>query len=263
VNAPEGVLVKPSAAENSSTLVSCLPVPTPGAPEKHAVRSMFDRIAPRYDLLNRLLSLGTDRRWRRAAVDYLELPGHARVLDLCTGTADLMIEALSRGARRRAVGLDLSLPMLERGGGKLHRRGLSERGALLAGDAERLPFAASAFDGAMVAFGIRNIGAVEAALGELLRVLRAGGRLVVLEFGRPRGVLGDAFQLYFERVLPRLGGAVSGDRAAYAYLPASVGRFPEPAAFAGLLRRAGFVRVEWRPLTLGVAHLFRADVESR
>lgn len=233
--------------------------PTPGAPEKAEVRSMFDRIAPRYDLLNHLLSAGTDVLWRRAAVDFLELRPPARILDFCTGTADLLIELLRRDGRHRGVGVDLSHEMLVRGGLKLRRRGLADRGQLALGDAERIPLASSAFDGALVAFGIRNIGDPETALGEVHRVLRPGGRLVVLEFSMPQGLLGSLYRLYFREILPRVGGLVSGDRGAYAYLPASVARFPSPEAFAALLERAGFAAVRWRPLTGGIAHLHRGD----
>lgn len=235
--------------------------PTPGAPEKAAVRSMFDRIAPRYDLLNHLLSAGTDVRWRRAAVDFLGLRPPARVLDFCTGTADLLIEILKRDRGHRGVGVDLSHEMLVRGALKLRRRSLADRGYLSLGDAERIPLASSAFDGALVAFGIRNIGDPEAALREVRRVLRPGGRLVVLEFSMPQGVLGSLYRLYFREVLPRVGGLVSGDRGAYAYLPASVARFPSPEAFAALLETCGFTAVRWRPLTGGIAHLHRGDKE--
>lgn len=234
-------------------------LPTPGAPEKSAVRSMFDRIAPRYDLLNRLLSAGTDARWRRACVRFLEAAPDSRVLDFCTGTADLLIEALEESADRRGVGVDLSEAMLARGVAKLRRRGLGARGALAAGDAERLPLRAGLFDGAVVAFGIRNVGDPEAALREVHRILTPGGRLVVLEFSMPPGLLGRAYRTYFTRVLPWIGGLVSGDRGAYSYLPASVGRFPNPAEFGALMERAGFSGVRWRSLTGGIAHLHRGD----
>ena len=231
--------------------------PTPGAPEKAAVRSMFDRIAPRYDLLNRVLSAGIDRRWRRAAVAFLDAAPGARVLDLCSGTADLLVDVLERGPGRRGVGIDLSPQMLRRGAVKLQARGLAGRAGLAAGDAERLPLRDACCDGALVAFGIRNVGDVDAALRELRRALRPGARLVVLEFSLPPGLLGRLYRIYFERVLPRLGGLLSGDPAAYRYLPASVGRFPRPEAFAGALARAGFEGVEWRPLTGGVAVMYR------
>ena len=234
-------------------------IPTPGAPETTAVRSMFDRIAPRYDLANRILSGGTDVRWRRRAVALLEVGPEARILDLCTGTADLLVEALARAEGRRGVGLDLSLPMLSRAEAKLARAGLAARAAVVGGDAQRLPLAPETFDGALVAFGIRNVGDPAAALAEIRRVLRPGGRLVVLEFSTPRGRFGRLYGAYARHVLPRVGGWISGHREAYAYLPASVARFATPAAFGGLMQEAGFRDVSWRPLTFGIAHLFRGD----
>jgi demethylmenaquinone methyltransferase/2-methoxy-6-polyprenyl-1,4-benzoquinol methylase len=232
--------------------------PTPGAPEQAAVRSMFDRIAPRYDLLNRVLSGGTDVRWRKRAVAFLGLGPGARVLDLCTGTADLLLEALHSGRAAGGVGVDLSHQMLLRGKAKLAAAGASRAG-LVGGDAERLPVRSGAFDGALVAFGIRNVGDPLAALGEVHRALRPGGRFVVLEFQTPRGLVGAAYHLYFRHVLPRVGGLVSGDASAYAYLPASVARFPEPGAFAALMREAGFADVRHERLTLGIAWLYRGE----
>jgi demethylmenaquinone methyltransferase/2-methoxy-6-polyprenyl-1,4-benzoquinol methylase len=234
--------------------------PVPGRPEQAAVRSMFDRIAPRYDLLNRLLSAGIDVRWRRAAVDWLAPAPGWRVLDLCTGTADLLVEALRRDPSHRGVGVDLSSGMLVRGAQKLAARGFESRAALAGGDAERLPLRDAGFDGALVAFGIRNVGDRPQALRELRRVLKPGGRLVVLEFSMPRGVLGTLYRFYFGQVLPRVGRLVSGDGAAYSYLPASVAVFPEPPAFGALLEQAGFGPVRWRALTAGIAHLYRAEV---
>jgi demethylmenaquinone methyltransferase/2-methoxy-6-polyprenyl-1,4-benzoquinol methylase len=223
---------------------------------------MFDRIAPRYDLLNHLLSAGIDRRWRRACVDFLELSGPARLLDLCTGTGDLLIEALDRDPRHKGVGLDLSGEMLRRAARKLDRRGLEARASLAAADAVRLPVAGGRFDGALVAFGIRNVGDPAAALAEVRRVLRPGGRLVVLEFANPSGLVGAAYRLYFERILPRVGRLVSGDGSAYSYLPASVARFPGPEGFTALLERAGFGAVSRRRLTLGIAWLYRGEARG-
>jgi demethylmenaquinone methyltransferase/2-methoxy-6-polyprenyl-1,4-benzoquinol methylase len=233
--------------------------PTPGAPETAAVRAMFDRIAPRYDLLNRLLSAGTDVRWRRAAVDALALSAPARVLDLCTGTADLLIEVLKRDDRHRGVGLDLSHAMLARGWPKLARHRLAGRAALVSGDAEHLPLPNHCFDAALVAFGIRNVGDAPAALREVRRVLRPGGVFVVLEFALPAGVLGALYRFYFGRVLPLVGGLLSGSPGAYAYLPASVAKFPAPEAFGAWLEQAGFVRVTRRRLTGGIAYIHRAE----
>jgi demethylmenaquinone methyltransferase/2-methoxy-6-polyprenyl-1,4-benzoquinol methylase len=240
-------------------MMSRVVAPTPGAPERAAVRSMFDRIAPRYDLLNRLLSGGTDIRWRRRAVDFLEIPPPYRVLDLATGTADGLIEVLGRDPRSRGLGVDLSLGMLERGRAKLVRAGYDARAAVVCGDGEHLPLVAGQFDGALVAFGIRNVADPVAAMREVRRALRSGGRFVVLEFSMPGGVFGMAYRFYFRRVLPLLGGLVSGDASAYAYLPASVARFPRPDAFAGLMEDAGFVDVRWRALTGGIACLHRGE----
>lgn len=233
--------------------------PTPGAPEKAAVRSMFDRIAPRYDLLNRVLSAGTDVRWRRRAVDFLELAPPLRVLDLCTGTADLLVEAVSRDPRNSGLGVDLAQGMLARGARKLERRGYAARARLAGGDGERLPVRSASFDAALVGFGIRNIGDPRRALGEVHRALRPGGRFVVLEFGVPGGLLGRAYRIYFTALLPRIGRLVSGDGSAYSYLPASVQAFPSPQAFAALMEQAGFVSVQIERLTLGIAWLYRGE----
>src|SRR5262249_39244935 len=160
--------------------------------------------------------------WRRRAVDVLDLRGPGRVLDLCTGTADLLREVLSHGgAELRGVGADLSEGMLRRGRLKLFRDGLAPRTGLVAADGEALPFASGSLAGALVAFGIRNIGDRDEALRELYRVLRPGGRLVVLEFSMPSGLLGQAYRFYFRHVLPRVGAWISGDAEAYTYLPAS------------------------------------------
>ncbi len=215
---------------------------------------MFDRIAPRYDLLNRVLSAGIDVRWRRRCID--AVAGAVRALDVCSGTADLLIEFVRREPGRAGLGIDLSSAMLVRGASKLRARGLAGRAHLAAGDAEWLPAPSASFDAVTVAFGIRNVGDPAAALREMARVLRPGGRAAILEFSIPRGTLGGAYRLYFTRVLPRIGGWLSGDGGAYAYLPASVARFAAPAEFGGLMTAAGFARVRWEPLTGGIAHLY-------
>jgi demethylmenaquinone methyltransferase/2-methoxy-6-polyprenyl-1,4-benzoquinol methylase len=220
---------------------------------------MFDRIAPRYDILNRVLSGGTDVRWRRRAVNTLALPQGGRVLDVCSGTADLLLEVLGRDGEARGLGVDLSQGMLLRGIGKLGRAGLHARSALSVGDAARLPLASAAFDGALMAFGIRNVADRIGALREICRVLRPGGRLLVLEFSMPEGLFGRAYRLYFEHILPRIGALVSGDAAAYRYLPASVGEFPDPRAFRSLMTEAGFREVSSESLSGGIAHLYRGE----
>ena len=228
--------------------------PTPGAPEKAAIRTMFDRIAPRYDLLNRVLSAGIDVRWRRRCID--ETGAAKRVLDVCSGTGDLLIEFLRRHPAHHGLGVDLSIGMLTRGADKLRRHGLADRGQMTGGDAERLPVRSGSMDAVTVAFGIRNVGEPLAALREMHRVLRPGGRALILEFSMPEGTLGAAYRMYFTHVLPRIGGWVSGDAGAYAYLPASVARFARPEGFGALMRDAGFDRVAWHALTGGIAHLY-------
>lgn len=226
------------------------------APER--ISGMFDAIAGRYDLLNTVLSAGLDRRWRRRAIASLKLTGRERLLDVCTGTADVAIGAARapRGAAR-VVGVDFSGSMLARGLAKVRRAALSNRIQLIRGDAMALPAADASVDAATMAFGIRNVQRAEAACQELARVLRPGGRIAILEFGLPASAAVRPLYLwYFTHVLPRIGRAVSGHDAAYAYLPESVGSFQFGDAFARLLRDAGFSQVEARPLSLGIVYLY-------
>lgn len=228
--------------------------PTAGAPEARRVRGMFDRIAGRYDLLNHLLSMQQDRLWRlRAARRAVEGFSGPSVLDLCTGTGDLA-RAIQRADRRaRVVGADFSLGMLERAAAK-------DRSLRLAGvDAHDLPFAAGCFDVATVAFGVRNWTDRARGFAEARRVLREGGRLVVLEFAPPPAtVLGRIYRVYSQHVLPRVAGLIARDPAAYRYLPDSVERFPPPPALAAELAAAGFRSVECELLAFGTVALHRA-----
>jgi len=221
---------------------------------------MFDAIAPRYDLLNHLLSAGIDRRWRAAAIRSLQLTGRETLLDICCGTADVALEARrARPAAACVVGVDFSGAMLALGLRKVLAAGESGRVTLLRGDAMRLPAADRSVDAATIAFGIRNVQRPEAACAEIARVLRPGGRLAILEFGVPRipGIK-PVYLWYFTHVLPRIGRAISGHGAAYSYLPASVGTFAPPAEFVETLRRAGFSDVRADPLTFGIVYLYTA-----
>jgi demethylmenaquinone methyltransferase/2-methoxy-6-polyprenyl-1,4-benzoquinol methylase len=256
------------------------------------VAGMFDAIAARYDLLNHLLSAGMDRGWRVRAIRELRLTGRESVLDVCTGTADVALAAVTRpGGAARVLGVDFSAEMLRLGAAKVARSqagpplrpssdaqgvasGVEARGGratarsesgphpspvvwLARGDATRLPAASGSMDAATVAFGIRNVEQPERALAEMYRVLRADGRIAILEFSIPRSALVRAVYLpYFRHVLPRIGRLVSGHGTAYTYLPASVGAFVPPERMTAMLEGCGFRQVRAIPLTLGVVTLY-------
>jgi demethylmenaquinone methyltransferase/2-methoxy-6-polyprenyl-1,4-benzoquinol methylase len=233
-------------------------LPLDKAPSR--IAGMFDAIAGRYDLLNLVLSLGLDRVWRRRAIASLALTGTERVLDVCAGTADVAIgTALAVPGSRRVVGVDFAGAMLARGRDKIRAAGLASRVQLVRGDAMRLPVADASVDCLTIAFGIRNVQVTDAACREMLRVLKPGGRVAILEFGLPQAPgLRQLYAWYFLRVLPRIGSLVSRHGGAYSYLPASVGAFPWGQEFADLLTRAGFSAAASRPLTLGVVYLYTA-----
>ena len=215
------------------------------------VREMFGRIAPRYDLLNHVLSLRLDVLWRRRVVrryrTLLARPD-ARVLDLCCGTGDLALALAqeSGGAGAKIVGADFVYPMVVRAQDKSEKTALGARPAFIEADALALPFAGESFDLIAAAFGFRNLANYAAGLAEIHRVLRPGGEAAILEFAEPKGaLLSRLFHFYFHRVLPGIGGLISGDAQAYAYLPASVSRYPDPDAVASLMTRAGFSGVQF------------------
>jgi demethylmenaquinone methyltransferase/2-methoxy-6-polyprenyl-1,4-benzoquinol methylase len=225
------------------------------------IAGMFDAIATRYDLLNHLLSAGIDRYWRRRAIRSLALSGHERVLDLCTGTADLAIAArTAKPPAARVVAIDFAAAMLTVGCQKLASRALASTITLVRGDATRVPLAGGSVDAVTIAFGIRNVENTEAACAEIHRVLVNGGRFAILEFAIPRTPLVRQLYLwYFKRVLPRIGRFVSRHDAAYAYLPESVRAFATPDELVKILRHVGFSGITASPLTFGIVFLYTGN----
>jgi demethylmenaquinone methyltransferase/2-methoxy-6-polyprenyl-1,4-benzoquinol methylase len=222
--------------------------------------AMFDAIAPRYDLLNRLMSFGVDGRWRRRTVRALALGAGPRVLDVATGTGDLAIAIARRHRDAHVVGVDPSAGMLAIGRTKAARFG--DRIEMVEGDAQQLAFADASFDGACIAFGIRNVPDRARGLAEMRRVVRPGGRVCVLELGEPRGgVLGPLARFHVHHVVPRMGALISGKRE-YRYLQASIAAFPPPEQFASMMKDAGLDVVEIAALTFGVCHLYVAEVPA-
>jgi demethylmenaquinone methyltransferase/2-methoxy-6-polyprenyl-1,4-benzoquinol methylase len=221
--------------------------------------SMFDGIAERYDLVNRVISLGIDMRWRRRAVRALALGPKARVLDVATGTADLAILAAQAEPTATVVGIDPSERMLDIGREKVARHGLSSRIDLCSGDAEALPFDDGSFDAVSIAFGIRNVPDRDRALGEMARVTRPDGRVVVLELSEPPpGLMGPIARFHMRTLVPYVGGLISG-ASEYKYLVSSIIAFPPADEFGKKMERAGMHLLETDPLTFGVCHLYVAE----
>lgn len=220
--------------------------------------AMFDRIARRYDFVNRVLSFGIDKSWRRRTVKRLQLGAQPRVLDVATGTADLAIDIARMTPGATVIGLDPSTKMLEIGRTKVAKRGLADRITLVEGDAQELPYADCEMDAATIAFGIRNVPDRSRALRELARVVRPGGRICVLELGEPRsGLLGHAARFHTRHVVPKLGALLSGSRE-YSYLQKSIAAFPPAEEFAAQMQRAGLHVIEVTPLTFGACTLYVA-----
>jgi len=223
-----------------------------------AVRDMFTSIAPRYDLLNHVLSFNVDRWWwwktARSFSSILKRP-ESRVLDLCCGTGDMAFALRRRAGKSgaRILGVDFSHAMLQRANRKSQGKSLR----WVEADALSLPFANEQFDLITAAFGFRNLANYDVGLREILRLLRPNGECGILDFGEPRGLIGRLYRIYFKRVLPAIGTLISGVRGPYAYLPASVERFPSPDEMLGRMRRAGFREVTWTPYTFGIAGLYR------
>lgn len=233
---------------------------TPYSPEgskREQVEQMFDNISPKYDLLNRLFSMGIDQGWRRKVIRLMAREPVEHLLDVATGTADLAI--LGSTKAQRVTGVDISEGMLAHGRTKVAKRGLEKRVVLQRADSEALPFADATFDAVTVAFGVRNFEHLELGVREMLRVLKPGGRLFVLEFSKPQHTpMRQLFRFYFHRVMPAIGRSVSRDSAAYTYLPKSVDAFPEGAAFLQVMRQAGGRECAAEALTGGIASLYTA-----
>ena len=224
--------------------------------KKEQVARMFDSISSNYDFLNHFLSLGIDIRWRRKAIKLLA-PGNPKlILDVATGTGDFAIETLKLNPDK-VIGIDISEGMLEVGRKKMKDRGYDSKIELLSGDSENLPFEENKFDAVIVAFGVRNFENLEKGLAEMYRVLKPGGRMVVLEFSKPRMFpFKQLYSFYFNYILPKIGKLVSKDPAAYTYLPESVQAFPDGDSFVGILNRVGYKDTLCKPLTLGISSLY-------
>jgi len=221
-----------------------------------SIRKLFDTIAPTYDFLNHLLSLRRDFYWRKMAVRELKGVG-GWILDVATGTGDIAIKIIQHnGSQKKVFGLDFSEPMIKRARQKILRKGLLQSIGLSRGDAIDLPFRENTFGASIIAFGLRNIPNKEQALFEMIRVIEKGGKVIVLEFTFPRHkLMRKLYPLYFKKFLPWLGGMISGDKGAYAYLPESVTQFPHAEDYEEMLRRSGLEEIRSRRLTFGIASI--------
>ncbi|MDR2423323.1 MAG: bifunctional demethylmenaquinone methyltransferase/2-methoxy-6-polyprenyl-1,4-benzoquinol methylase UbiE [Prevotellaceae bacterium] len=227
--------------------------------EKEKVAEMFDSIAPKYDFLNRLLSFGIDRRWRRRLRKMLDAEQPSVVLDIATGTGDLAIECV-RKSEKTVTGIDISEKMLAEGRRKIAAKQLDKQINLLYGDCENLDFKSDTFDAVVVGFGVRNLENLEKGLKEIHRVTKPAGKVFILDFALPRHpLLCRIYKFYFFCILPVAGKIVSGNGAAYKYLPASVEQFPQYEQMTALLSAAGFSKTQYKPLTFGIAAIYSGE----
>jgi len=221
--------------------------------KREQVELMFNRISPKYDLLNRVLSLGIDTIWRKKALNLLKKDQPKRILDVATGTADLAIEAAGRLKATSITGIDIAEDMLQIGREKIKKRNLESVITLQQGDSEKIAFADNTFDAVIVSFGVRNFEHLETGITEIHRVLKKGGNIMVLEFSQPQKTpFKQIYQFYFKNILPVIGKLVSKDTSAYTYLPESVNAFPDGKAFCGILEKTGFTVEHYKPYTFGV-----------
>ncbi len=227
--------------------------------KKEQVAEMFDNISSNYDFLNHFLSLGIDIRWRKKAVKYLGDSSPKMILDVATGTGDFALETLKLNPDK-VIGIDISDGMLEVGRKKMARKNLSDKIEMLHGDSENIPFEDNTFDAAVVAFGVRNFENLEKGLSEILRVLKKDGKLVVLEFSKPRRFpFKQLYNFYFRAILPKIGKRISKDKAAYSYLPESVGAFPDGKEFLKIMKGVGFNDTECKSLTFGISSIYKGQ----
>ena len=225
--------------------------------KKAQVGQMFDNIAPKYDLLNRVLSMGIDVQWRKRMMQELRKTGPQRILDVATGTADVALQTAKTLEPRTIIGVDLSNEMLRVGREKVKKQGLSEVITLEQGDSEELRFADDSFDAVTVAFGVRNYENLERGLREMLRVLKPGGKIAILEFSKPKAFpFRQLYNFYFRHILPTIGRLTSKDPRAYTYLYESVQAFPDGTDFLREMENAGYVQTKQIPLTLGISSIY-------
>jgi len=238
--------------------LTVVPYKNDEASKKVQVARMFDSISGKYDFLNHFLSLGIDIGWRKKAIALLAEGNPRLILDVATGTGDFAIQALALNPEK-IIGVDISEGMLDVGRKKMAERGYSEKIELVTGDSENLPFVENKFDAVIVAFGVRNFENLEKGLSEILRVLKPGGRAVILEFSKPRKFpMKQVYSVYFRHVLPKIGRLFSRDASAYTYLPESVQAFPDGPEFLSILTKLGYKNSTCRPLTFGISSLYFA-----
>ena len=232
------------------------PYAAPGS-KKEQVTNMFDKIAPKYDLLNKVLTLGIDTIWRKKAIAKLNPQDHRKILDVATGTADIAMEINKQLKPDQVIGLDISSEMVNYGNKKLKQKNLTDIISLEVGDSEAMRFEDGVFDATTCAFGVRNFGNLEKGLSEMYRVTKDGGKVVILEFSRPKIFpFKQLFNFYFKHILPRIGGSASPDDKAYDYLYKSVQVFPDYENFAEILEKIGYRSIEWKALSLGICTIY-------
>lgn len=224
--------------------------------KKEVVQDIFNDIAPKYDLLNHLLSMNIDKGWRRKAMRYIGEDEKSRLLDVACGTGDFSIAAYRAGVKQ-VTGIDISANMVEVGCKKVRSLGLEDHVSLQIGDSEKMEFESDYFDVVTVAFGVRNFEHLEAGLKEMQRVLRPGGKVIILEFSMPEHFpMKQLYKFYFRHILPLIGGWVSGNKEAYTYLPESVMKFPQGTVFLNILKKCGFKKASRRKLSGGIASIY-------